>query len=214
MADKGPPFRGSGIATVGGEAPVEQCPQEKFCVEEDSPLCDSIMWKMLDNYYKQVAIEAWAHDYVPSFVTSNSRLCRSYAKIIINFLQDWFRRPEADPTQPVTILEIGGGHGRFTFLLLRALQRYKRLFASLGLPERPFLVVFSDVAEANVDFCLKHPALKTFVEMQWLDFAIFDGNKDREVHLVVRNEPLTNGAAPVVAICNYVLDSLLTDSWR
>ncbi|CDJ69655.1 TPR domain-containing protein, putative [Eimeria necatrix] len=214
MADKGPPFRGSGIATVGGEAPVEQCPQEKFCVEEDSPLCDSIMWKMLDNYYKQVAIEAWAHDYVPSFVTSNSRLCRSYAKIIINFLQDWFRRPEADPTQPVTILEIGGGHGRFTFLLLRALQRYKRLFASLGLPERPFLVVFSDVAEANVDFCSKHPALKTFVEMQWLDFAIFDGNKDREVHLVVRNEPLTNGAAPVVAICNYVLDSLLTDSWR
>ncbi|CDJ29289.1 TPR domain-containing protein, putative [Eimeria mitis] len=74
MTEKATPFRGSGIATVGGEAPVEQCPQDKFCVEEDSPLCDSIMWKMLDNYYKQVAIEAWAHDYVPSFVTSNSRL--------------------------------------------------------------------------------------------------------------------------------------------
>ncbi|CDI85961.1 TPR domain-containing protein, putative [Eimeria praecox] len=214
MAANATAFKGSGIATVGGEAPVEQCPQEKFCVEKDSPLCDSIMWKMLDNYYKQVAIEAWAHDYVPSFVTSNSRLCRSYAKIIINFLQDWFRRPEADPAKPVVILEIGGGHGRFTFLLLRALQRYQRHFASLGLPERPFLVVFSDVAEANVDFCSKHPALRAFVDMQWLDFAIFDGNKDREVHLVVRNEVLVNGAAPVVAICNYVLDSLLTDSWR
>ncbi|CDI84463.1 TPR domain-containing protein, putative [Eimeria acervulina] len=214
MTGNATPFRGSGIATVGGEAPVEQCPQEKFCVEKDSPLCDSIMWKMLDNYYKQVAIEAWAHDYVPSFVTSNSRLCRSYAKIIINFLQDWFRRAEADPEKPVIILEIGGGHGRFTFLLLRALQRYQRLFASLGLPERPFLVVFSDVAEANVDFCSRHPALKTFVDMKWLDFAVFDGNKDREVHLVVRNEVVVNGAAPVVAICNYVLDSLLTDSWR
>ncbi|OEH77023.1 uncharacterized protein LOC34618818 [Cyclospora cayetanensis] len=214
MADKAASFVGSGIPTVGGEAPVEQSPEEKFCVEKDSPLCDSVMWKMLDNYYKKMAIEAWAHDYVPSFVTSNSRLCRSYAKIIVNFLQDWFKRPEADPSTPVTILEIGGGHGRFTFLLLRALQRYKRLFASLGLPERPFLVVFSDVAEANVAFCSKHPALQPFVKMQWLDFAVFDGNRDREVHLVVKKEPIKNGSAPVIAICNYVLDSLLTDAWR
>lgn len=214
MKARSPVFSGSGIATVGGEAPVEQCPQEKFCVEKDSPLCDSIMWQMLDNYYKKMAIEAWAHDYVPSFVTSNSRLCRSYAKIIINFLQDWFKRPEADPTKPVTIIEIGGGHGRFTFLLLRALQRYQRLFASLGLPERPFLLVFSDVAEANVDFCSKHPALKPFVDMQWLDFAVFDGNKGRTVPLVIKNEPIVNGAAPVVSITNYVLDSLLTDAWR
>ncbi|KAL8432898.1 hypothetical protein ACSSS7_004301 [Eimeria intestinalis] len=214
MAAKTSAFVGSGVATVGGEAPVEQCPHEKFCIERDSPLCDSKMWKMLDNYYKKMAIEAWAHDYVPSFVTSNSRLCRSYAKIIINFLQDWFKRPEADPTKPVTILEIGGGHGRFTFLLLRAMKRYQRFFASLGLPERPFLFVFSDVAEANVAFCSKHPALKEFVDMQWLDFAIFDGNKAREVPLVVKGKPLANGAAPVVAICNYVLDSLLTDAWR
>lgn len=214
MVAKSPVFSGSGIATVGGEAPVEQCPQEKFCVEEDSPLCDSIMWQMLDNYYKKMAIEAWAHDYVPSFVTSNSRLCRSYAKIIVNFLQDWYKRPEANPDKPVTILEIGGGHGRFTFLLLRALLRYERLFASLGIPERPFLFVFSDVAEANVNFCSRHPALKKFVDMQWLDFAVFDGNKGREVFLVVKNEPIVNGAAPVVAICNYVLDSLLTDAWR
>ncbi|KAL8453781.1 hypothetical protein Emed_000722 [Eimeria media] len=214
MAAKTSAFVGSGVATVGGEAPIEQCPQEKFCIESDSPLCDSKMWKMLDNYYKRMAIEAWAHDYVPSFVTSNSRLCRSYAKIIINFLQDWFKRPEADPTKPVTILEIGGGHGRFTFLLLRAMKRYQRFFASLGLPEKPFLFVFSDVAEANVAFCSKHPALKEFVDMQWLDFAVFDGNKAREVPLVVKGKPLVNGAAPVIAICNYVLDSLLTDAWR
>ncbi|KAL8273023.1 hypothetical protein Esti_003076 [Eimeria stiedai] len=214
MPAKASVFIGSGVATVGGEAPVEQCPQEKFCIEQDSPLCDSKMWKMLDNYYKKMAIEAWAHDYVPSFVTSNSRLCRSYAKIIVNFLQDWFKRPEADPTKPVTILEIGGGHGRFTFLLLRAMKRYQRFFASLGLPERPFLYVFSDVAEANVAFCSKHPALKEFVDMQWLDFAVFDGNKGKEVPLMVKSEPLVNGAAPVVAICNYVLDSLLTDAWR
>ncbi|KAL8448613.1 hypothetical protein Emag_003928 [Eimeria magna] len=214
MPAKTSAFVGSGVATVGGEAPVEQCPREKFCIERDSPLCDSKMWKMLDNYYKKMAIEAWAHDYVPSFVTSNSRLCRSYAKIIINFLQDWFKRPEADPTKPVTILEIGGGHGRFTFLLLRAMKRYQRFFESLGLPERPFLFVFSDVAEANVAFCIKHPALKEFVDMQWLDFAIFDGNKGKEISLVVKAKPLVNGAAPVVAICNYVLDSLLTDAWR
>lgn len=214
MDAKSASFSGSGISTVGGEAPLEQSPQEKFCVERDAPLCESLMWRMLDNYYKKMAIEAWAHDYVPSFVTSNSRLCRSYAKLIVNFLQDWYKRPEADATKPVTIIEIGGGHGRFTFLLLRALQRYQPLFSSLQLPEKPFLYVFSDVAEANVHFCCKHPALQQFVRKQWLDFAVFDGNRDRQLFLNLRNEPLANGNAPVVAICNYVLDSLLTDAWR
>lgn len=206
--------RGSGIATVGGEAPIEQTPEEKFCVEKDVPLCRSIMWKMLDKYYKQMAIQAWSHDYVPSFVTSNSRLCRSYAKIIVNFLQDWFKKPDADPDKPVVIMEIGGGHGRFTFLVLRALQRYQPMFARLGLPEKPFLYIFSDVAEANVAFCSSHPCLKEFVEKGWLDFAIFDGNKDTEVHLESRKQKLKNGDAPLIAICNYVLDSLLTDAWR
>ena len=105
----------------------------------------------------QMALEAWAHNYVPMFVTSNSRFARSYAKAILGFLHDWynvgywesarfrpftfqpaplrctpfasrfcasfFQSEKGDPDKPVYILEIGGGHGRFTYLVLRHLLR-------------------------------------------------------------------------------------------
>ncbi|PFH35561.1 tetratricopeptide repeat-containing protein [Besnoitia besnoiti] len=211
-------FEGSGIATVGGEAPVEQNPSEKFCVEKDTLLCESVLWKMLQNYYKQMAIKAWSQDYVPSFVTSNSRLCRSYARIIFNFLQDLFARqrntPDESPFSRAIILEIGGGHGRFTFLLLRALLRYKHLFRDLGLPEKPFLYVFSDVAEANADFCAKHPAFQTLVREGWLDFAVFDGNDQNASLQLICSKEIVPVGTPIVAVANYVFDSLLTDGWR
>ncbi|ESS36340.1 tetratricopeptide repeat-containing protein [Toxoplasma gondii VEG] len=224
-------FEGSGIATVGGEAPVEQNPDEKFCVERRVLLCESVLWDMLENYYKQMAITAWAQDYVPSFVTSNSRLCRSYARVIFNFLQDLFAmQKKASSVQGeragsqaaaedslatrVVIVEIGGGHGRFTYLLLRALLRYQHLFRDLGLPEKPFLYVFSDVAEANVAFCSKHPAFQEFIQQGWLDFAVFDGNdKEARIHLTCSKRTVPIGT-PIVAVANYVFDSLLTDGWR
>ncbi|PHJ18242.1 tpr domain-containing [Cystoisospora suis] len=207
------PF-GSGICTVGGEAPVEQRPEEKFCVEKDSRLSDSVLWCMLDNYYKAMAIKAWAHDYVPSFVTSNSRLCRSYARIIFNFLQDFYSLSSAPPKHPVVILEIGGGHGRFTYLLLQALLRYRHLYKDLNLPEKPFLYVFSDVAEANVSFCLNHSSFRQWREEGWVDFAIFDGNDKRSrIHLLYQKYTVPLDT-PIVAIANYVFDSLLTDAWK
>ncbi|CBZ53966.1 putative TPR domain-containing protein [Neospora caninum Liverpool] len=219
-------FEGSGIATVGGEAPVEQNPDEKFCVEKSVLLCESVLWDMLENYYKQMAITAWAQDYVPSFVTSNSRLCRSYARVIFNFIQDLSamqqqegardrKHGEADSlSSRVVIVEIGGGHGRFTYLLLRALLRYRHLFRDLGLPEKPFLYVFSDVAEANVTFCSKHPAFQSFIADGWLDFAVFDGNdKEARIHLTCSKQTVPLGT-PIVAVANYVFDSLLTDGWR
>eukprot|EP00920_Eleutheroschizon_duboscqi_P044122 GHVT01105120.1.p1 GENE.GHVT01105120.1~~GHVT01105120.1.p1 ORF type:complete len:1001 (-),score=93.15 GHVT01105120.1:39-3041(-) len=205
---------GSGVPTVGGEAPVEFDPSSKFCVEENKPLCESVMWKMLQNYYSKMAIEAWKHNYVPSFVTSNSRLARSYARVILNYLKDWYSSPQSDHSVPVTILEIGGGHGRFTYLCIKALLGYQELFSALGLPARPFVYVFSDVAEANVAFVSAHPRVSKMKKDGWLDFAFFDGNSTSIDVKLLESERLIPRDNPVVVIANYVLDSLLTDAWQ
>eukprot|EP00922_Rhytidocystis_sp_ex-Travisia-forbesii_P060569 GHVS01089791.1.p1 GENE.GHVS01089791.1~~GHVS01089791.1.p1 ORF type:complete len:970 (+),score=130.31 GHVS01089791.1:181-3090(+) len=205
---------GSGIPSGGGEAPTENHPERKHCVQEHVPLTDSVMWKMLTNYYKKMAVQAWSHNYVPSFVTSNSRLARRYARVMLSFFQDWFSRKDVDRCSPVYLVELGAGHGRFTFLVLRALLKFKDMFEALGLPARPFVYVFTDVAEANIDFCSKHSKLKPFAEDGWLDFAFLDGNAPSvHVDLINAGYAIPQGS-PLVVVANYVLDSLLTDAFR
>ncbi|CEM28090.1 unnamed protein product [Vitrella brassicaformis CCMP3155] len=202
------------VASSGGEMPVEQQPDSKFVLEERTPLPKSLMWKLLKSYYAKMAIAAWTQNVVPSFVTSNSRLAQSYGRLITNHLRDWFACAGVDKSQPVRIIEIGAGHGKFTFLLLRALLRYKDLWESLGLPPRPFQYVYTDLAEANIRFCQNHASLQEFIQEGWLDFAIFDGN-DETAKIDLRIKGGRLGAdGPVIAICNYVLDSLVTDGYR
>eukprot|EP00921_Rhytidocystis_pertsovi_P019810 GHVQ01031476.1.p1 GENE.GHVQ01031476.1~~GHVQ01031476.1.p1 ORF type:complete len:874 (-),score=107.67 GHVQ01031476.1:880-3501(-) len=132
----------------------------------------------------------------------------------MNFTFCHFQNETVDRSEPVYILELGAGHGRFTFLVLKALLRYKDQFSSFNLPSRPFVYVYSDVAEANIDFCSKHPKLKELANDGWLDFAFVDGNiQPLDINLRLSGYRITSGT-PLVAIANYVLDSLLTDAFK
>ena len=56
----------------------------------------------------------------------HSFIARAYAKVILGLLKDVFEaRPGCpvlgDASQPVYIVEVGAGHGRFAFLVLQAL---------------------------------------------------------------------------------------------
>ena len=52
---------------------------------------------------------------------------RAYAKVILGLLKDVLEHPSGtgpvrgDPTQPVYIVEVGAGHGRFGYLVVQAL---------------------------------------------------------------------------------------------
>lgn len=209
--------KAAGVSQLGGEAPVEMDPSRKHLVEGFVPLTESVMWTLLANYYKKMALEAWSHNYVPMFVTSNSKFARDYAKSVLALLIDWYKLPSADPSVPVYILETGGGHGRFSYLFLRHILRTRGTWEACGLPQRPFVYVFSDVTEANVAFCEQHTAMQQFIQDGWLDFSLFDANAtadlSRAIHLNKAQAPLPRGA-PIVVIANYVLDSLLTDGIR
>ncbi|CRH00927.1 conserved Plasmodium protein, unknown function [Plasmodium relictum] len=253
---------------IGGEVIIEKNPSKKYCISKKEPLCDSIIWNMLQNYYKKAAINAWKENVVPSFVTSNSKLAKDYARVIINYMKDWFNSNECDRNAPIYILEIGAGHGKFTYLILRALSKYKKFFKSMNLPERPFIYVFTDVAKDNITYCMNNERLKKYINsgnsseqtytsknnsyedseyerhdiscdsstndsccsscgetnyaeeksrhnsnFSMLDFAFFDGNETTDKIYLEISKKYIPSDTPIVLICNYVLDSLLTDAW-
>ena len=111
---------------------------------------------------------------------------------------------------PPTIVELGAGSGRFTFLLLRQLEL---LFGQQ--PPVPFRYVATDFARQNVDFCREHPQLQSFRERGWLDFAVFDTERDSSLTLLDSGTVIQTGDlhAPLLVIANYVFDGLRNDAF-
>ena len=65
---------------------------------------------------------------VPHFITCNAFIGRSYAHVLNGFLRDCMRRKDAmalDPTEPLYIVELGTGSGKFSFFMLKALLEMK-----------------------------------------------------------------------------------------
>jgi tetratricopeptide (TPR) repeat protein len=121
---------------------------------------------------------------------------------------DWHDR--LDRTQPLYIVELGAGSGRLAFHLLPELRRTLARADSVATR-----YVMTDVAEANLAAWRVHPQLQSWFEAGRLDLARFDAAHDRTIALERSGEILAPGrvANPVIAIANYVLDSLPTDAF-
>jgi hypothetical protein len=143
---------------------------------------------------------------VPRYVTNNPALARAYAAVVAAWLED-ARAAESPPT----IVELGAGSGRFTFLLLRQLEL---LFGQQ--PPVPFRYVATDFAAQNVDFCREHVQLKSFRERGWLDFAVFDMERDSSLTLLDSGTVIQSGSlhSPLLVIANYAFDGLRNDAFR
>ena len=48
--------------------------------------------------------------------------------MILKFVNDWFKTPKCDKSQPIYIVEVGAGQGRLGFLILRKLLSMKKYF--------------------------------------------------------------------------------------
>lgn len=215
------------LVSGGGEAPIEENPETKYCLADREPLPESALWKLQQCYYEALGESAWDSD-VPSFASSNAKLARDYAKSIFHFIRDLFSPPATSrrdgwepPAGPVLLVEAGAGHGRFTFLLLKHLAEYKEHFLPLGLPARPFVLFFTDVAESNIEVVRKHPDLAPFVAEGWLDFAVLDaGRPAAGAFRAIASQRSCWGEAamstataiPIVLICNYLIDSVCAEA--
>ena len=175
-------------------------------LESDVPFSRSLLWDLQREYFQTAGVTAWSTHTVPLYVTNNPALARAYAAVVAAWLED-ARATEA----PLTIVELGAGSGRFTFLLLRQLEL---LFGQQ--PPVPFRYVATDFARQNVDFCREHPQLQSFRERGWLDFAVFDTERDSSLTLLDSGAVIQAGDlhAPLLVIANYVFDGLRNDAFR
>ncbi|OII74451.1 uncharacterized protein cubi_00004 [Cryptosporidium ubiquitum] len=197
----------------GKEVSVEDSPESKFLVEENVDLTKSCLWSILERYYETVSIDAWRKNQVPSFITSNTRLACGYARLIHNFIMD--QNPTGTLSRKVYIVEIGGGHGRFTFFLLRALERYSTVWKDLGYYDVPFKYIFTDASDASFSFLTRESsALIPYIQKGWLEFACFNGNSSEpsDIKFGLSKQETIPSESSIVLVCNYVLDSLLTDA--
>ncbi|CAE8587878.1 unnamed protein product, partial [Polarella glacialis] len=235
-----PATHGTVYVPAGSEVPLEPeegCASTKHCWESKALLRDSILWQLQDRYYEALGESAWNED-IPIFVSSNAKLAQDYARVIFNWLRDVYAcdrlgcgggsssssapapgpSPKRPSPGPCLLLEIGAGHGRFTCLLLRSLLRFQPFFEQLGMPPRPFVLIFTDVASQNVEACRQHPDLRPFVEDGWLDFAVLDANDPPSTEelrqLASRHGCVESlgGEVPTALICNYVLDTLAQEA--
>ncbi len=188
-------------------------------IERRQPLSRSVLWRLQRAYFAQRGVEAWSRGEVPHYITSNPFVAGAYARIVAGYLRDLtlgtdaHGQPLLDRGQPVYLVEIGSGAGRFAYNLL---QRLDEALSDRALDGVRLVVVMTDVAERNLAFWRDHPRLAPYFAAGRLDLAEFDAEHDATLHLERAGITLAPSAPanPLIIVANYVFDSIAQDAFR
>ena len=80
-----------------------------------------------------------------------------------------------DPNEPLYIIELGTGSGKFSYYMLKALEEMKNV---CDFPFNKIVYVMTDFTEKNFKYWVDHPALKPYFDRGLLDAGIFDAVGD------------------------------------
>src|SRR5919109_2113756 len=129
-----------------------------YVLEAAVPLARSMVWQLQRTFYADQGIEAWSRSKVPQSVTTSPLIARAYAHIVDGYLRDI--QPSLDPREPVYILELGAGSGRFAYRFLKALppSHHQRI-----------VYVMTDASPSVIEFWRDNPRLRSFVDTGVLD---------------------------------------------
>ncbi|HVF44473.1 MAG TPA: tetratricopeptide repeat protein [Pyrinomonadaceae bacterium] len=188
-------------------------------LEQRQRLSRSVLWQLQRNFFDRQGIEAWRTSGVPYHITSNPFIAAAYAKVVFGFLRDCHAAaaasdssPSLDPAQPLYVVELGSGHGRFGYLFLK---RFLKTYRASVLRGVPFKYVLTDFTERNLEYWQSHPWLRPFIDEGVLDLALFNVEHDGELRLVNSGEVLSAETLrnPLAVIANYVFDSVPQDAF-
>ncbi len=180
-------------------------------LEHSQPFGSSLIWRLVRRYFAERGVAAWQQGEVPHYVTSNLTIANAYAEIVLAFWRDRERlTPSGQNHEPLTICELGAGSGRFAFHFLK---RLAALCAESGIAPSAFRYVLTDMADANLAFWRRHPALQPFFASGVLDLAQFDVTRPESLALHVSGDTIAPATLhhPLVVIANYVFDSIPQD---
>lgn len=185
---------------------TEPAPLPPIILEEGKRLSESMLWALQRRFFEQAGMLAWADGIVPHYITSNPFIARAYAEVLLGVLRDV--DVSGNPAEPLYVVELGAGVGRFAFHLLRRLAR--------SVEGRKARYVITDFVAQNVEALRSHPSLRPFVAAGLLDFAVFDAERDTEVRLLESGVTLSAGTLknPLVVIANYFFDGIPHDVFR
>ena len=167
---------------------------------------------MQRRYFESAGQNAWRGGAVPHYITSNPRMAAAWLAVITGYLRDQRAAGALDPSQPLYIVDVGAGSGRFAFhFLSRLVQDLPPPFVDLA-----WTYVITDGFDSNVSALRAHPAWRPFLEAGRLEFCVFDPLESAE--LLTYNEKIfigNSGAAnPVIYVANYFFDGLPAEALR
>ncbi len=181
-------------------------------LEQDQRLSRSQLWKLQRTFFEQQGISAWSETTVPSYITSNPFIANAYSKVVFGFLRDWYSvaSTSLDMSQPIYIIELGSGSGRFSYHFLKKLIDF---FTRSPLKEISIKYVMTDFSEQLVSFWQNHPSLQPFIEQGFLDFATFDAEQPNELTLRHSGTVLSSATIknPLVLLANYLFSFIPQD---
>jgi|GEM_PF-833165 len=187
----------------------------EYQVEGFKKFSECILWEHMRRFYALQGIDAWSKGIVPSFITCNSFIANTYAKVIIGYIEDLLRNGDFEVKESIYIIELGAGSGKFSFLLLKRLLELCDL--NFGVDNVPFRIkyIMTDFCDAPFSFWQSHFSLRRFLSSGILDFAKFDACSDNE--LVLENSKEVIGVNslrnPPIVIANYLFDTLPADAY-
>lgn len=179
-------------------------------LESDKRLSECMIWEMQRRYFEKERAKVWTGD--TFYSTNRMTFVESYVELVSAALLDC--ASICDQEQPLYILELGGGSGCFAYRFLNDLAENFQDFESLK--KLKIKYVLTDFSELLVKEWLKNKNLKTLVEQEILDFAVFDPQRDQKLDLIVSEKTLTSKDIknPLIVIANHVFDSIEQDAFR
>lgn len=200
--------------------------QSGTLLEVEQRFSQSLLWQLQRRFFEHEGIQAWQQGQVPHYITSNPHIANAYAQVVLGFLQDCHRHsctPSSslsqvdqsldltlDPTQPIYIVELGAGSGRFAYHFLK---KFQAAYAQSPLQRPVVRYILTDFTEQNLTFWQTHPAWQPWIDQGLVDFACFDAEHDPSMTLTQSGAVLTAGSLtnPLIVIANYVLDTIPQD---
>jgi hypothetical protein len=183
----------------------------RFEIESKKPFSESLIWQINRDFYDKEGIDAWSDGTVPHHLTSNSMVGRTYAELIFGFLKDLSQKGQTQET--VYLIELGAGHGRLAFHILKHLEKLTDQ-PHLKLP--PYCYILSDIVEDNLSFFQNHKQFQPYFESGLLDVAYFDAIEGNDIDLRIAGKKIShqNLNQPLMVIANYFFDSIPKDLYH
>jgi hypothetical protein len=190
--------------------------QGPVVLETDVPLAQSLIWRLQRDFYVRRGLKAWTEDQVPSYITNNPFIAEIYAEIVAGFISDCISLSQKDsrplsPENPLRILELGAGTGKFSYLFLRKLIP---LLQARKIPAQIVRYSMADCSESLLAEWRANRYLAEFVKAGILEFHLHRAEEDNSSRAVASLSASTGQAtSPLVVIANYVFDSLPQDAF-